>query len=191
MIANLARGVQGFTSNVFHVAGERPVLVDPGSDFDVVERVRDRGGVEAVLLTHAHPDHVGNLAAVREAFDVPVYGFDPDVEGVDHVLADGERVAAGDHEYEVLHTPGHARDHLCFYASEAGVLFAGDLAFANGGFGRTDLAGADRATLIESIERVLSVTGPDLGALHPGHGPSVESDPYAHVELAARAARTG
>ncbi len=189
MIDNLAADVQAFTSNVFYVGGERPVVVDAGANFDVVERLESRPDPEAVILTHTHPDHVDNLDRIKDAYGIDAWGFDPDQEGVDHAIADDERVRMGDHEYLALHTPGHIPDHLCLYAEEPEVLFAGDLVFQNGGFGRTDLPGADHATLVESIERLRSVLSADLREMHVGHGPSVTNDPYHHVELALRSAK--
>lgn len=190
MISNLAAGVGTFTSNAFLVDGERTVLVDAGANFDAVGAIRDRvGGLDAVVLTHTHSDHVGNVPAVREAFDADVWGFDPDHELVDRPIADESRIQIGDHEYLALHTPGHKDDHLCFYAAKPQVLFAGDLIFQNGSFGRTDLPEGDRETLIESIDRVHETVSEGLAALHPGHGPSVEADAYGHVELAREAAR--
>jgi glyoxylase-like metal-dependent hydrolase (beta-lactamase superfamily II) len=189
MIENLAANQQVFTSNVFLITGDRTVLVDAGNDFDVVSAIEDRvDDLDAVVLTHTHPDHIGNLPAVRDAFDVEVWGFDPEFEGVDHGIDDGDTVQLGDHDYTVLHTPGHKNDHVCLYARGPGILVAGDLIFANGGFGRTDLEEGDRQLLIESIDRVED-TVDNLSVLHCGHGPSVESDAYDHVELAAKAAR--
>lgn len=190
MISNLAQGVRGLSSNAYLVDGDRPVLVDTGSNFDVVGAVSERvGEIEAVVLTHTHPDHVGNLQAVKDAFDVDAWGYDPSIGGVDRAIDDEERIRIGDHEYVALHTPGHKDDHLCFYSEEASVLFAGDLVFQNGSFGRTDLPEGDRETLVESIDRVLEWIDEDLEEMHTGHGPSVTTKPYDHVELSARMAR--
>lgn len=190
MIRNLARGQQAFTSNVFLVTGDRTVLVDAGNEFDVVSVVEDHvDDLDALVATHTHYDHVGNLDAVADAFDVPVWGFDTDQDGIERAIGDDESVQLGDHDYRALHTPGHKNDHLCFYSSDAGILFAGDLVFANGSFGRTDLEEGDRPRLVESIERVLSIADEDLAEMHTGHGPSVTDRPYQDIELALQAAK--
>jgi glyoxylase-like metal-dependent hydrolase (beta-lactamase superfamily II) len=192
MITNLAAGQQVFTSNVFLVTGERTVLVDVGNDFDVCASVREYvDDIDAVVLTHTHPDHVGNLQTVVEEFGVDVWGFDPDQPGVDHAIEDDETIRLGDDSYTAIHTPGHKNDHLCFYARGPEILIAGDLIFANGGFGRTDLEEGDRQLLIESIDRVSETVAETLTAMHCGHGPSVTNQPFDHVELAAQAARFG
>ncbi|WP_424019322.1 MBL fold metallo-hydrolase [Halorientalis pallida] len=192
MIVNLARGVRAFTSNVFLVDGDRTVIVDAGNEFDVVDAAREYvDDVDALVMTHTHPDHVGNLPDIVDEFDVDVWGYDTDQSGVDHAIDDEETVTLGDHDYRALHTPGHKDDHLCFYSATASTLFAGDLIFANGGFGRTDLAEGNREVLIDSIERVRSVVPEDLGEMHTGHGPSVTTNPYQDIELAAQAARMG
>ncbi|MEF8780507.1 MAG: MBL fold metallo-hydrolase [Haloferacaceae archaeon] len=201
MIRNLAADVRAFTSNAFLVVGDRTVLVDAGANFSIVPRIREEferaggadgtPGLDAVVLTHTHPDHVGNVDAVREAFGVETWGFDPDQPATDNRIADGETVRLGDHDYVALHTPGHKNDHLCLFARDPGVLFAGDLVFQNGGFGRTDLEEGDRETLIDSIDRLRDVVGDDVSEMYVGHGPSVTSDPAGDIELARRAASMG
>jgi glyoxylase-like metal-dependent hydrolase (beta-lactamase superfamily II) len=192
MIQNLAARQAGFTSNVFLVTGERTVLVDVGNQFDVASVAREyTDTVDAVVLTHTHPDHVGNLDTVVSEFGIDVWGFDTDQPGVDHEIEDNEMVQLGDSEYEALHTSGHKDDHICLYSATENVLFAGDLVFANGGFGRTDLEEGDRQALIRSIERLADHVGEDLEELHTGHGPSVTSNPYHDIELALQAAKMG
>ena len=191
-VRNLAQGVYGFTSNAFLVDGERTVLVDAGNDFDAVSKIEaTTGDLDALVLTHTHSDHIGNLDAVVDAFDVDVWGHDADNSIVDHAIADGETLSIGDDSYIALHTPGHKNDHLCFYSKGVGILFAGDLVFANGGFGRTDLPEGDRSRLIESIDYVLETVDESLAAMYVGHGPAVETNPIHHIELAAQAARMG
>lgn len=190
MIKNLAAQAGGFTSNTFLVTGERTVLVDVGNQFDVVGKTREFvDDIDAVVLTHTHPDHVGNLEAVVSAFDVDVWGYDTRQQGVDHGIADGGMVQLGDDEYEALHTPGHKDDHICLYSESAEVLFAGDLIFANGGFGRTDLEEGNHRQLVESILRVIETVDGKIGELHTGHGPSVTTNPSHDVELALQAAK--
>jgi hydroxyacylglutathione hydrolase len=190
MIENLAADVQSFTSNVFLVEGERTVLVDPGANFDVVSRLEARDtALDAVVVTHTHPDHVENTAEVADAFDVDVWGYHPDHPDIDFGILDGDTVHIGDGTYEALHTPGHKNDHICLYDDESKRLFAGDLVFAGGGFGRTDLDEGDRPTLVRSIQRVLDVVAEDLDELHCGHGASVTDDPYGEIQTALRMAK--
>ncbi|WP_396612390.1 MBL fold metallo-hydrolase [Haloferax sp. S1W] len=192
MIRNLAQGVRAFTSNVFLVEGETTALVDAGANFDILPKIQEvTDSVDAIYLTHTHPDHIGNVDAIREAFDVETWGYDTGYNAVDNRLEDGERVQIGDDVYEAVHTPGHKNDHLCFFAKSSGICFAGDLVFANGGFGRTDLPEGDREVIIESIDKLREVVGDDVSEIHVGHGPSIVTRPKDDLELAAKAARMG
>lgn len=188
-VTNLSRGVDAFTANAYLVTGERTALVDAGANYDVVAAVRERvETLDAVVLTHTHEDHVANVPALREAFGVETWGFDPGNEHVDHAVADEETVRLGDATYEALHTPGHRDDHLVFVGPDVG--FVGDLVFANGAFGRTDLDEGDGDALIESVERLDNALPEGIDRLYAGHGPAIE-DPAGGVAASLRAARFG
>lgn len=184
-ITNLTEGSTEFTSNAFLVENGRSVLVDTGRDDVVLEALRECGGVDAVVLTHTHGDHVGKMDEIREEFGVESWGYDESSIYVDNEIDEGDTVKMSGAEFEVWHTPGHKEDHVCLYARDEGVLFAGDLVFSGGSFGRTDINGADRATLVESIEKVLE-RADTINELHTGHGPSVRENARKHIEASLK-----
>ncbi len=167
------------------------VIIDPGwSGKELSEMVVDNGyDLKALLLTHAHFDHTAGAAALQRLTGVPVlahpdsrpllrdnhhhaslWGFRiepaPELGGE---LAGGQRIQVGRLALEVLHTPGHAPGHVCFYERASKTLFDGDVLF-QGGIGRYDLPGGDYSLLVRSIQEQL-LTLPDDTAVYPGHGP--------------------
>lgn len=168
------------------------VLVDPGAcASQQVAWLRETGDrLEAVVLTHAHLDHVEGIPDVRAAFPhVPILLHDADLAlyravdrqgaafGIevpplpdpDGVLEPGTPLRVGAVELEVRFAPGHAPGHVILVARERGFALVGDVVFL-GSIGRTDLPGGDFHALMESIRReVLSL--PDDLRLLPGHGP--------------------
>jgi hydroxyacylglutathione hydrolase len=188
------RTVGVFEENCYLLADEqtgRGVLIDPGDEGDrIIAMVRGSGvTLDAVWLTHAHVDHIGAVAAVKRAFDVPVhlhpldlpyytelsaraaamYGLDfeqPDAP--DRELADEQELACGDLRFRVMHVPGHAPGLVAFTGH--GVSFGGDLLFA-GSIGRTDLPLGNPADMTASLARYTATLAPET-VVHPGHGPS-------------------
>jgi hydroxyacylglutathione hydrolase len=171
----------------------RAVAVDPGDGAGaLIETVRTSGvTLEAVLLTHAHLDHISGVHLVKAAFDVPVrlhpgdrFLYDAIVEQgrmfgldvlpqppIDGELAGGDRFTVGRLSVRVHETPGHSPGGVVFEVTDAAgavSVLAGDTLFA-GSIGRTDLPGGDYSTLIESIRRVLMAFD-DGVPVFPGHG---------------------
>lgn len=184
--------MEGFTSNVFLVPGEETVMVDAGSSPGVVEEVeRCVDGLDAVVVTHMHRDHVGGLEAVLERFGAELYcaGEHP---LRDRALSDGDVVRVGDCEFEVLEVPGHSADHVVLIGEEA--VFTGDVvvyedsAFSGGSFGRTDRPGQSREELVEGLRRLLDALPDTVYEMYPGHGPVFEGDVRSVVERALRRA---
>jgi glyoxylase-like metal-dependent hydrolase (beta-lactamase superfamily II) len=172
------------------------VLIDPGDEVDeLLNAVRaDRLKVVAILLTHAHLDHVTGVARAKKALGAAVWLHRDDVFLYEAAVEQGrmfgltvERPPAVDAFYEprtplrfgryvvdVLPTPGHCPGGVCLAIGRDGssnrALFVGDTLFA-GSIGRTDLPGGDMDTLLISIRDVL-FHFPDDTVVHPGHGPA-------------------
>lgn len=166
------------------------VVIDPGGHPERILAVLKRSGltIRYVLNTHCHFDHMGAnaeiVAATRaplalhpleipllrarggaEWFGVPV----PESPLPDLELADGQGLDVGRLHLRVLHVPGHSPGGVAFYEPDEGVVFDGDVLFADG-VGRADLPGGDWETLVRSIREVLFAL-PDETVVYPGHGP--------------------
>ncbi|MFP4153864.1 MAG: MBL fold metallo-hydrolase, partial [Alkalispirochaeta sp.] len=108
-----------------------------------------------------------------DAFDADCYAY-ADHPRRTHELEDGDTVQIGNHDHEVVYTPGHASDHVSFVSAAA--LFSGDVvvyndgAFENGSFGRTDMQGQSRERLIQSLEDLLARLPESVEGLYAGHG---------------------
>ncbi|WP_027882923.1 MBL fold metallo-hydrolase [Meiothermus rufus] len=165
----------------------RGVVVDPGDEAERILAEARRVGLkpEAILLTHAHFDHVGAVASLVEALGLPVYlhpaelplyrsaaqsaarwGLSiPNPPEPVVFLTEGQRLDFG-LGLEVLFLPGHAPGHVGFYCP--GHLFSGDVLF-RGGIGRYDLPGSDPKALWASLQKLVQL--PPQTMVYPGHGP--------------------
>jgi glyoxylase-like metal-dependent hydrolase (beta-lactamase superfamily II) len=212
------RAVAPFYKNGFVVGCERTreaVLIDPGDEVDLLLGAATEIDVQiqAILLTHAHLDHVTGVGAAKDALGVPVYLHRDDLFLYERVveqgtmfglkvreqppvdvLYEGSPIHFGDYEVQVHHTPGHCPGGVCLQIGRKGGagdhLFVGDTLFA-GSIGRTDLPGGDYAVLMKSITDVLFSLG-DEAVVHPGHGADTSigrertHNPFVLEYLAAR-----
>ena len=196
MIASAA--LPPFMKNGFVVSCEETreaVVIDPGDEVDALLDVSVSRGldVSAILLTHAHLDHITGVQRAKAALRVPVWLHRADLFLYASVVEQGrmfglsvEAQPAPDDFYEpgtpltfgryvvdVRHTPGHCPGGVCLAIGrrdeQRRELFVGDTLFA-GSIGRTDLPGGDLETLLGSIHDVL-LRYPDDSVVHPGHGP--------------------
>lgn len=178
---------------LFDDATREGVVVDPGGDVDrILSAINDNGlKIKQIWITHGHIDHAGGAMDLKAALGVDIIGpheadrsllenIEKQAErfgvagGVrnctpDRYLAEGEKVSFGEHEFEVLHCPGHAPGHVVFFNRAAKFAHVGDVLF-RGSVGRTDLPGGDHAALIASIKDKLLPLGDDIGFIC-GHGP--------------------
>ena len=181
--------VGAFQENCYLIRREgsdRVLLVDPGDEAPRLQAAMKELGVEpeAILLTHTHIDHIGAVAPIARATGAPVYcpraeltilahpdRFFPPAWGTveaweaEQPLDGGERLQLAGFDVDVVPTPGHSPGHVTFAID--GALFSGDVLFENS-IGRTDLPGADHATLLASIAALLERFDDDT-KVHPGH----------------------
>lgn len=153
-------------------------VIDPGGDAPEIVKALDGAEVRYILLTHGHYDHTGGAAALLEAFlGAALYIHKADFQDVDPSLFplrtqvsgvnfydEGDQIALGGLELQVLHTPGHSEGSVTLRCGE--LLFCGDTLFA-GSCGRTDFPGGSVPKIMASLRRLGQLEG-DLQVL-PGH----------------------
>ncbi|GAA0571446.1 MBL fold metallo-hydrolase [Kribbella sandramycini] len=159
---------------------ERSIVVDPGPLLeDHLRAVLDAAGpVAVVLLTHQHPDHTEGAAWFANLANCPVRSVDPAFRiPTDHAhgLAEGDVITVDGLRVEVLPTPGHTLDSVCFWLPQDGSLLTGDTVLGRGTSVVAHPDGALRPYL-ESLEKLLSFANSAAGLerLLPGHGPVVD-----------------
>ena len=167
------------------------IVVDPGDDIAEIRGVLAEHGlrVTAIVITHAHIDHIGGAQKLKAATGAPVWMNACDQELYDHIDAqaawlgmpaperaaidaparDGDRLVLGGADFHVLHTPGHTQGSICLWIPAENKLVAGDTLFRDS-IGRTDLPGGDGRQILRSIRAKL-LPLPDETEVIPGHGP--------------------
>ena len=166
------------------------IIIDPGDDIDDILAVLRRHSltVKAIVITHAHIDHIGGAARLKAATGAPVYMNQKDQElydhldmqaawlgmevpertGIDMEARDGDSLQLNATAFHVLHTPGHTQGSISLWIPAENKLVAGDTLFRDS-IGRTDLPGGDGRQILRSIRDKL-LTLPEEATVVPGHG---------------------
>ena len=166
------------------------IVVDPGDDIADISAVLEKHQlhVKAIVITHAHIDHVAGAERLRETSGAPIYMNNRDKQlldmletqagwlgvetptrpEIDHASAEGDVLTLGAAEFHVLETPGHTPGSQCLWIPAENKLIAGDTLFRDS-IGRTDLPGGDGRQILKSIKTKL-LNLPDGTVVIPGHG---------------------
>lgn len=174
--------------------GQRSLIIDPGGEAGkVIEYLTDKSlSAEAILLTHAHFDHIGAVEDLRRHYDIDVYLHKEEASWLENPALNGSLAFTGneiktklpDHHLqagklkigsfapEIIYTPGHSPGSVSFLFRELSMVISGDVLFLQG-IGRTDLPGGDINQLEESIRNHLYKL-PDSFVVYPGHGPKTK-----------------
>jgi glyoxylase-like metal-dependent hydrolase (beta-lactamase superfamily II) len=187
--ASMSLGPLG--TNCYIVSSNQDTIVfDPGGDADqLIEYIQNKDlQLKAILLTHAHFDHIGAVEDLRKFSGAPVYIHeleadwltDPELnrsafmsdkiagEPADYYLTPG-RMNINSFQFDVVHTPGHSPGSVSFIFNKEKFVIGGDVLF-NQGVGRTDLPGGSFEQLEASIRNHFYQLD-DSFTVYPGHGP--------------------
>ncbi|WP_071461255.1 MBL fold metallo-hydrolase [Bacillus massilinigeriensis] len=182
------------------------LVIDPGEEAGKIFTFLEDKELTpiAILLTHAHFDHIGAVDELREKYGIPVYLhekeakwlFDPSLNGsqffmmgslvrikpADYIIAEEKEMEIGQFKFMIKETPGHSPGSVSFYFPDSDFVVSGDTLFSKS-IGRSDLPGGNHQMLLQSIHEKLLVLD-EITAVLPGHGPTttileeVDRNPY-------------
>ena len=167
-------------TNTYLVGKEEVTVIDPGpamqEHIDVITAAAPN--IKQILVTHTHPDHSPGVRLLKENLDIPAYGmltnssknqdqtFNPE-----RILDDGEVFQEEEFTIEVVHTPGHASNHLCFILKEEKLIFTGDHIMN----GSTVVIGPPDGNMKQYIQSLEKLKDYDIEKIAPGHGELLEN----------------
>ena len=168
------------------------IVIDPGDNIDDILAILAKHSlkVKAIIITHAHIDHIGGAAKLKAATGAPVHRnqndqvlYDridvqagwlgmktPERTEIDTAAREGDTLSLGNASFHVLETPGHTQGSISIWIPSENKLVAGDTLFRDS-IGRTDLPGGDSQQILRSIHTKL-LTLPEDATVIAGHGPA-------------------
>lgn len=126
------------------------LIIDPGDNFNLINKYINNKNVVGVLITHHHNDHIGALNEVLKFYDLK-----------ENIVNDI------DFDFEIIRTPGHSSDSISYYFKKENIMFTGDFLFKDA-IGRVDLPTGSSEEMIESLYKIMDY--PDNVQIYPGHG---------------------
>lgn len=195
-----------FDSNIYVLIGsDKTALIDTGTGFQVdktiasLKEVLKGRGLDYIILTHRHYDHVGGLSGLIKEFSPRVYAGEYDaiplrkgdsestlgtkfgghIDPMDVVsLKEGDKIALGGHTLVTIDTPGHTIGSICLFDEVTGALFTGDTVFVDG-VGNTIHPTGSLDQEKQSLKKLLNF---DFNGFYPGHGPALDIGGKEQIE---------
>ena len=173
-------------TNTYLIGKEEITVLDPGPAMDShIDAITSaEGKIKQIVVTHTHPDHSPGVRLLQERLDVPAYGMLTETSKgqdrsfkPDKILKDGDMFEETEFTLKVVHTPGHASNHLCYILEEEEFIFTGDHIMN----GSTVVIGPPDGNMKQYLDSLEKLKQFKLSKIAPGHGEVLDS-PYEVAE---------
>ena len=167
-------------TNTYLIGIEEITVLDPGPAMDShIDAITSaKGKIKQIVVTHTHPDHSPGVRLLQERMDVPAYGMLTETSkgqdrsfNPDKILKDGDTFEETEFTLKVVHTPGHASNHLCYILEEEEFIFTGDHIMN----GSTVVIGPPDGNMKQYLDSLEKLKQFKLSKIAPGHGEVLDS----------------
>jgi len=167
-------------TNTYLIGNEEVTVLDPGPAMDShIDAITSaKGKIKQIVVTHTHPDHSPGVRLLQERMDVPAYGMLTETSkgqdrsfNPDKILKDGDTFEETEFTLKVVHTPGHASNHLCYILEEEEFIFTGDHIMN----GSTVVIGPPDGNMKQYLDSLEKLKQFKLSKIAPGHGEVLDS----------------